>query len=48
VVAQVLAAVAIAAVRGLRLPLVYNTGGYDSRQALALLDEVVDTYMPDM
>jgi putative pyruvate formate lyase activating enzyme len=48
VVAQVLAAVSIAAREGLRLPLVYNTGGYDSPEALALLDGVVDVYMPDM
>jgi putative pyruvate formate lyase activating enzyme len=32
----------------LRLPLVYNTGGYDSLETLALLDGVVDIYMPDM
>ncbi|MDP6814873.1 MAG: radical SAM protein [Alphaproteobacteria bacterium] len=48
VVAQVLAALVIAAREGLRLPLVYNTGGYDSPAALALLDGVVDIYMPDM
>ena len=42
VVAQILAAVTIAAERGLRLPLVYNTGGYDSLEALALLDGLVD------
>lgn len=48
VVAQILAALAIASERGLRLPLVYNTGGYDSPEALALLDGVVDIYMPDM
>jgi putative pyruvate formate lyase activating enzyme len=48
VVAQILAAVLIAAGRGLRLPLVYNTGGYDSPEALALLDGVIDIYMPDM
>ncbi len=48
VVAQVIAAVAIAAERGLRLPIVYNTGGYDSPEALALLDGIVDIYMPDM
>ncbi len=48
VVAQILGAVLIAAGRGLRLPLVYNTGGYDSPEALALLDGVVDIYMPDM
>jgi len=48
VVAQILAALLIATNRGLRLPLVYNTGGYDSPEALALLDGVVDIYMPDM
>jgi putative pyruvate formate lyase activating enzyme len=48
VVAQVLAAVELAAAQGLRLPLVYNTGGYDSLEALALLDGVVDIYMPDV
>ncbi len=48
VVAQILAGVLIAARKGLRLPLVYNTGGYDSMEALALLDGVVDIYMPDM
>jgi len=48
VVAQILAAVAIAAKVGLRVPLVYNTGGYDSLAALQLLDGVVDIYMPDM
>jgi len=48
VVAQIIAAVGEAAARGLRLPLVYNTGGYDSPEALALLDGIVDIYMPDM
>jgi len=48
VVAQILAAVEIAAGSGLRLPLVYNTGGYDSPEALALMDGVVDIYMPDI
>lgn len=48
VVAQILEALVIAADRGLRLPLVYNTGGYDSPEALGLLDGVVDIYMPDM
>jgi putative pyruvate formate lyase activating enzyme len=48
VVAQVLDALVIAARDGLSLPLVYNTGGYDSPEALELLDGVVDIYMPDM
>ena len=48
VVAQIIAAVAIAAGEGLKLPLVYNTGGYDSPEALDLLDGIIDIYMPDM
>ncbi len=45
--APILAAVEAAAHGGLRLPLVYNTGGYDSVATLHLLDGVVDVYMPD-
>jgi putative pyruvate formate lyase activating enzyme len=48
VVAQIIAAVHIAAQRGLRLPLVYNTSGYDSPEALTLLEGIIDVYMPDM
>ncbi len=48
VVPQILAGLLLAAEAGLRLPLVYNTGGYDSLKTLALLDGVVDIYMPDM
>ena len=48
VVPQIMAAVLIAAEAGLRLPLVYNTGAYDSMSMLSLLDGIVDIYMPDM
>ncbi|MGC8788009.1 MAG: radical SAM protein [Anaerolineae bacterium] len=48
VVPQILASVLIAAEAGLHIPLVYNTGGYDSLKTLALLDGVFDIYMPDM
>ena len=48
VVAQILAALVLAAKAGLRLPLVYNTGGYDALGTLKILDGVVDIYMPDM
>jgi len=48
VVAQILEALVFAAQGGLNLPVVYNTGGYDSPEALALLDGVIDIYMPDM
>lgn len=47
VVPQILAAVEIAAENGLRVPLVYNSGGYDRVATLKLLDGVVDIYMPD-
>ncbi|KPL07575.1 radical SAM protein [bacterium SM23_57] len=48
VVPQILVGVLIAAQAGLKIPLVYNTGGYDSLSSLALLNGVIDIYMPDM
>jgi len=33
---------------GLHLPLVYNTGGYDSVETLKLLDGIIDIYLPDI
>ena len=47
VVPQILAATLLAARNGLSIPLVYNTGGYDKVETLALLDGVIDIYMPD-
>jgi putative pyruvate formate lyase activating enzyme len=41
-------AMVLAAEAGLAIPIVYNTGGYDAPQALALMDGFVDIYMPDM
>jgi putative pyruvate formate lyase activating enzyme len=48
VVPHILAALEIAVRKGLSVPLVYNTGGYDSPETLRLLDGIVDIYMPDM
>ncbi|TET54886.1 MAG: radical SAM protein, partial [Anaerolineales bacterium] len=48
VMPQILAGLLVAAEAGLRLPLVWNSGGYDSLSALELLDGIVDIYMPDM
>lgn len=45
---QILAGLEIAAGMGLRLPLVYNSGGYESVEALRILDGVFDIYMPDV
>jgi putative pyruvate formate lyase activating enzyme len=47
VVPQILEALVIAVEHGLRVPLVYNTSAYDSAHSLALMDGVVDIYMPD-
>jgi putative pyruvate formate lyase activating enzyme len=47
VVPQVVEAIVFAQRRGLRLPIVYNTSAYDSMSTLALLDGLVDIYMPD-
>jgi len=48
VVPQILEALELAVESGLRLPLVYNSGGYDSVETLRMLDGVIDIYMPDM
>ncbi len=48
VVPYILDALEMAASKGLHLPLVYNSGGYDSLESLKLLDGIVDIYMPDM
>lgn len=48
VIPQILEALQLAVEEGLCLPLVYNSGGYDSVETLKLLDGIVDIYMPDM
>jgi putative pyruvate formate lyase activating enzyme len=47
VIPQILEALPTAIEKGLRIPLVYNCGGYERVSALRLLDGVVDIYMPD-
>jgi putative pyruvate formate lyase activating enzyme len=47
VVPQILSALVLAAEKGLEIPLVYNSGGYDSVETLKILDGVIDIYMPD-
>lgn len=46
-VPSILEALVMAAEEGLQLPLVYNCGGYENRETLALLDGIIDIYMPD-
>jgi putative pyruvate formate lyase activating enzyme len=47
VVPQILSALNIAIDKGLNIPLVYNSSGYDSVRTLKILDGVFDIYMPD-
>jgi len=44
---QLLEAIYLASKQGLELPIVYNCGGYESVEALKILDGVIDIYMPD-
>ncbi len=48
VVPQILDGLQLAALAGLHIPLVYNSGGYDAIETLRLLEGVIDIYMPDM
>lgn len=47
VVPQAVEALLIAAKKGLNIPIVYNSNGYDSLKTLKLLEGIVDIYMPD-
>jgi putative pyruvate formate lyase activating enzyme len=44
---MMLRAIIIASEKGLKLPIVYNCGGYESLNAIKILDGIVDIYMPD-
>jgi putative pyruvate formate lyase activating enzyme len=48
VMPNILNATRIALKKGLHLPLVYNTSGYERLEILKILDGIVDIYMPDM
>jgi putative pyruvate formate lyase activating enzyme len=48
VIPAIMAGIEAAREKGLTLPTVYNTGGYDSIETLKLLEGYVDIYMPDM
>jgi putative pyruvate formate lyase activating enzyme len=48
VIPAIVAAIELAREKGMSLPTVYNSGGYDSVETLKLLDGFIDIYMPDM
>lgn len=45
--ATILKSIYLAAQKGLSLPIIYNTNGYDSVEMLKLYDGVIDIYLPD-
>ncbi len=47
-VPQIVEAIYIAVEKGLKLPLVYNSNGYDSLDTLKLIDGIFDIYLPDI
>jgi putative pyruvate formate lyase activating enzyme len=47
VIPQILEALTIAVEMGLKIPLVYNTGGYDIIETLMIIEGIFDIYMPD-
>ena len=46
-VPQIIDAIKIAHVKGLRIPIVYNCSGYEKVETLQLLEGYVDIYLPD-
>jgi len=48
IIPQIIEALIIAIDKGLNIPLVYNSGGYDKVETLKLFDGVFDIYMPDV
>lgn len=46
-VPQIIEAIEIAKYKGLKLPILYNTNGYDTLETIKLLDGYIDVYLPD-
>ena len=45
---QIIKAIYFAAKKGLHLPIIYNTNGYDSLEMIKMFDGIVDIYLPDL
>ncbi|OFW49946.1 MAG: hypothetical protein A2163_06555 [Actinobacteria bacterium RBG_13_35_12] len=45
---QIVKALSAARKKGLSVPTVFNTGGYDNPKIIKMLDGIIDIYMPDM
>ena len=47
-VPQIIEAIKIARVNGLKIPIVYNTNGYENVETLKMLEGYIDIYLPDL
>lgn len=47
-VPQIIDAVAIARKKGLTLPIIYNSSGYENAETIKMLDGTIDVYLPDL
>ena len=47
-VIQIIEAIKIARKKGLKLPIVYNTNGYENIETIKMLDGYIDIYLPDL
>ena len=45
---QIIEAIKIAKKKGLKIPIVYNTNGYENVETLRLLEGYIDIYLPDL
>lgn len=48
VMPQILEGLLVAVQKGLRIPLIYNTSGYELPEIIDFLDGIIDIYLPDM
>lgn len=47
-VPQIIEAIKIARKKGLNIPIIYNTNGYENIETIKILDGYVDVYLPDL
>lgn len=45
---QIIEAIKIAKTKGLKLPIIYNTNGYENVETIQALDRYIDVYLPDL
>lgn len=47
-VPQIMEALKLAKIKGLNIPIVYNSSGYEKKETLQMLEGCIDVYLPDL